>query len=214
MGCLGLVVILLYQEVNFSRSVGKAREELAGIYEAVSRLLLGPLAESASPSERTLARKPIGSWSPADRMNAGWNMESLCVMAWALRLIDVIPPFDTQFEELGLLDSVNSLSKIEALKGRVALRSHADLDRFETEAERWHWRARQAEALFAHGEPSLRQRGLVGSAVGKDARLFGKPYEQLRFEEFSVARSIAMERHRAIRWIWDGEPWDEVTTDT
>lgn len=44
--------------------------------------------------------------------------------------------------------------------------------------------------------------------------LYGKPYDALTFEEFSRARSIALERHRAINWIWDGKPWDEVTTDT
>lgn len=211
MTCLGYQLILLYQQQEWERGEAEERDQLARIHEFYSRHLLS--GRELSPDERVLVAKPIGTWTMADRMNVGWRMECVAVMAWALALVDTVPPFDTMAGGWESLESFNTPSKVEALKQKVTLRSAAELDAFLSEAERWHWRARQVEPHVSKGT-SNRQREAIRVALGAPVSLYGKPYHALSFEQFSRARSIAMERHRAIRWIWYGEAWDEVTTDT
>jgi hypothetical protein len=211
MTCLGYQLILLYQEQAWGRGKPEERDQLAQIYEFFSRHLLAD--RELSPDERVLVAKPIGSWTVADRMNVGWRMECVVVMAWALALVDAVPPFDQMAGDWEILESFNTPSKVEALKQTVTLRPAAELDGFLTEAERWHWCARQVEPYVSKGITD-RQRVTMRTALGAPVSLYGESYHALSFDQFSRARSIAMERHRAINWIWDGEPWDEVTTDT
>jgi hypothetical protein len=101
---------------------------------------------------------------------------------------------------------------------RVYFRRHPQA---HTAAEHWHWRARQVEAFFPDpsvddiaGAAADKRKGHIRRLLGGTVLLFGRPYEELTFREFSVARSIALERHYALNWLWDGAPWDEVLTDT
>jgi hypothetical protein len=140
-------------------------------------------------------------------------MECVVVTAWALGLIDAVPLFDQMAGDWGVLEPFNTPSKVEALSQQVRHRSFAELDAFLTEAERWHWCARQAEP-YSSRPFTDRLRQTMRVALGRPVALFGMPYHELTNEQFSQARSIAMEPHRAIKWIWDGEPWDDLSTDT
>ena len=174
-----------------------------------------------SPEERELLRKKVGGWRPVDRRNVGWRAECLGVMGWALGLVDELPPYDTQFGSQ-LAPFGPSGEPPGSLRRHVALRSPRELAEAEAVADQWHWRAVQVQAWYrgpsetgdSPGEGSAARTIAIRRALGEEAQLFEKPYDQLSFEEFSLARSIAIERHYALNWIWNGEPWDEVTTDT
>ena len=59
--------------------------------------------------------------------------------------------------------------------------------------------------------------GDFGSPIGGDFPAFDKPYRDLAPEEFSIATSIAIERHRALKWLCGYAPdnrWTETPTDT
>ena len=59
-----------------------------------------------------------------------------------------------------------------------------------------------------------RRRAALEKVLGEPVTLFGKSYDRLNFEEASRAHSTAIERHTAINWVWDAEPWDEVSIET
>lgn len=63
--------------------------------------------------------------------------------------------------------------------------------------------------MALEGDEALRRQAMIRGALEDDIRLFGKKYEALRFRASSRAR----DRHRAINWLWVGEPLDDVTID-
>jgi hypothetical protein len=212
---LGMVQILYHQVVNWPRTTGAAKDEYEAIHRGVAAVLRSEWRDTLTASEMLLVNKPIGSWTQADRLNVGWSMECIAVMAWAIQIRNTVPGFDHQFVDVEFVNSMATRAGRDALRRDIKLRAPAELDQFLGEAERWHWCARQAKEYFAgSGRPSAPQRDAIRRAVGENVSLFGKSYEELSFEEFSTARSIALERHRTMNWIWDGEPWDEVSTDT
>lgn len=151
MTCLVYQLILLYQEEVWGRCKQEKQVELAEIYGYFSRHLLAK--RELSPSERVLVTKPIGSWTIADRLNVGWRMECVVVMAWALALVDAVPPFDRTANDWGILEIFNTPSKVDELKRQVTLRPLAELDTFLSEAERWHWRARRLNRISQNRLP-------------------------------------------------------------
>jgi hypothetical protein len=176
------------------------------------------LAASLSPTERRLLNTSVGSWSSAELLDMSWRMESLGILGWALAVFEKIPPYDTQFDPV--FEPFSPLGEAPGtLCARVRVRPPEQLAQAEEEAEKWHWRATQVRGYFAQpgarpARPVPRRAELIRSALGDDVKLFGKRYEALSAEQFSLANSIARERHYALEWIWNGEPWDEVTTDT
>ena len=61
------------------------------------------------------------------------------------------------------------------------------------------------------------QNGAFPAPIGDDFPAFGKPYRELTNEEFSIATSVATERHRALNWVSGRAPrnsWAETPTDT
>lgn len=49
----------------------------------------------------------------------------------------------------------------------------------------------------------------------RDFSLFGKPYYKLTEEEYSIATSIAMERHYTLNWLCGySTDWDTTPIDT
>jgi hypothetical protein len=103
-------------------------------------------------------------------------------------------------------------------------------------AELWHWRSRTSQ-LIQQGRLSYTQKtpqisktleeiiklsvdegfknNDIPKPLGNDFPVFGKAYRDLNEQEFSIATSIAMERHFALNWVSGySEDWDETPTDT
>jgi hypothetical protein len=175
-----------------------------------------PTGLALSPNERKILETSLGSWSDADKVNVGWRTECAVVLGFAIGIVDAIPAYD----DMSSYDSIWPLTKVDELRKQpMTLRDASALDAALTDAERWHWRANQTRSWFRDpsvdaniGSPKRTQ--AIRRALGEDTTLFGKPYEELTFKEWSLARSIAHERHHALVWLWDGGHWDDVVADT
>ena len=61
------------------------------------------------------------------------------------------------------------------------------------------------------------ENGVFPAPIGNDFPAFNKAYRDLSAEEYSIANSIARERHRAFNWLCGlapGNRWTETPTET
>lgn len=204
----------LIERKHFEAS--EATPDAAALKRLRTWLEAPPLGASLSPKERKLLRRKPGTWSNADKLNISWRWESIGVLLWAVQLIDVLPAYDTPFPQLPLPRPLNPPVPVDPFESRARLRPAAELDAAWMEAERWHWRSVHVREYFAPGQDASERPEMITLALGEDsaAQLYGKPYASLSFEEFARAHSTAIERHYAFNWLFDGDPWDEVRTDT
>lgn len=213
------IVTVYTVEKTYPQASPSDRQELSKSYDSLSRVYRStpPTGVQLSPTERVILEKPIGTWSDADKLNVGWRTECAAVLGWAVGVIDTLAPYD----QMAAYDCIRPLTDYDIRKGNVTLRAPELLDQALKDAEQWHWRARQVQPYFPSssidtltGQAAGRRRDIIRRALGDESRLFEKPYEELTFMEWSLACSIASERHHALSWLWDGGPWDEVITDT
>jgi len=204
----------LVEWLSFERDADARRRHAAHVERLRTWLEAPPLGASLSPKERKLLHRKPGTWSEADKLNISWRIECIGVLLWAVQLADALPTYDTQFDHGALTERLNVGAPIEPLVARARLRSPAELDAAWTEAERWHWRSVHVRAYFAPQQDASRRPEMIALALDEPVQLFGKPYASLSFQDFSQAHSIALERHYAFNWLFDGDPWDEVSTDT
>jgi len=64
---------------------------------------------------------------------------------------------------------------------------------------------------------SAAERGDIPGTIGEDFPVFGQPYRAITDAQWAEARSIAMERHKAMNWLCGDAPrnrWDDSPTDT
>lgn len=213
------LVVAFTMERDYPRVAPRELPTFARDYSHLTRVYRStpPTGLVLSPNERAILEKPLGAWSAADQLNMGWRTEGAALLGWAVGVIDTLAPYD----QMVPFDWIRPLTDLTIRKRSVTLRASKDLDRALTEAANWHWRARQVEGHFR--DPSVdaltdkaanRRKETMRAALRERVYLFGKPYEELTFKEWSLARSIASERHYALTWLWDEKPWDEVDTDT
>jgi hypothetical protein len=173
------------------------------------------LSPALSPIERQLFESLVGAWPDEKRLDLGWRIEGLGVLTWALGLLDVLPPFDTEAELDTFEPIYDTLAPLTNLAARAKLRPPAELAAAREQARQWHRRAMRAERFFAHAmgraprgaTPPRSEPERIRKAIGGDIVLFGKPYSTLNAEEFSKAKSIAIERFHALNWLCDGGAW-------
>ncbi len=176
-----------------------------------------------SPRELALLSSPPSEWEEQDVVNAVWHGEALGALAWALGLVEALPPFDEPFDHVQVARELD-------LEG-ARLRPLEELEREREAARLWHWRARTAQ-LQTEGSVELPERwrsfdqlvaaaamrgyedGVLPAPLRGDFGAFGKIYRHLDGDERARARSIAAERHYALNWLLDSSDWDEVRTDT
>ena len=186
-----------------------------------TRAVAGRCDELRAELRAALAKLPEHETDPAV-VDAVWRGEALGTLLWALALAE-LPDYDTPFD-------YDTLLGIEIRDAR--LRPAAEITQARDTARLWHWRARttrlQADSAVALPEPwqSFDQliaatamhgfeAGLLPAPLRGDFRAFDKVYRQLDTTQYSVAHSIAIERHRALNWLCGrGSAWDDVPTDT
>ncbi|MBX3432212.1 MAG: DUF4272 domain-containing protein [Pirellulales bacterium] len=189
-------------------------------------------------SERDLAETTIVTMDAQQQVNATWRLEAAQVLMWALGLVPRLPPFDTQANH-DLLKQIPT-GGIRRFVSSVCLRSEQEIDQARDDAELWHWRSRTrqlvedgdefpaSDQLRAAGfntyddivrvtARNLAEEGRIQATIGEDFPAKGKAYRKLSAVEWSVVRSITMERHFALNWLCGFAPdnkWDETPTDT
>lgn len=208
-----------------------AREAERAATQLVRWLMDERLYRNQSSSERRLFDKPLGKWTEQEMIDANWRVESVGVLVWGLSMLDPLPPYDEQLTPDDAFAALPLVAPVGLFLDEAALRPDAEIDEARDVAELWHWRSRtrhlqndpefkppedvdlsaivEAAATLAH------ESGDIPEPVGRDFPAFGKAYADLDDEEYSIATSIAMERHLALTWLCGyRRDWDETPTDT
>jgi hypothetical protein len=163
--------------------------------------------------EREVLLTPPGSLHPQTQTNAMWRLEGLVVLLWALGRAD-LPPHDHEtdpravFPAAGMLDA----DAARALLAAPVLRPRDEIAALRKRLLGLHWRMRdftiRPQAMdFAHfaatawfGPMDITSLPLVDG----DLAIAGKRIDRAKPPEFGKAQSIAMERHLAVNWLWEG----------
>jgi len=166
-------------------------------------------------------------------IDGNWLAESIVCLLWALGFVPNLPAYDEQVMGKGKTHLTKLPPKL--LDEKLALRPAHGIAREREIAELWHWRSRtrrlQQEGRMPDQFPgglNLDQMlqmvstkaahdGLIPTPIAADFPAFGKPYRDLTPEEYSIATSIAIERHRAFNWLCGYAPgnyWVRTPTDT
>jgi len=199
---------------------------------------LGPLRSGMSPSEREYAFSTLLTMTERQQVNASWRVEAFQVLLWALGLHHQLPPYGVEADHVQL-KAFPPTDPEKFLRATTLLPRQALVDARDA-AELWHWRSRtrqlveegqspsQSEELLSAGlrtyDDIVRltaahavQTGRIAETLDEDFVVFGQPYRALSSEQWSVVRSITMERHFALNWLCGyagGNKWDETPTDT
>ncbi len=209
---------------SFETSMREKTREIAskmqaeGIWDAVSR------------EERGLLSKSAHELSMQEQLNVSWRSEALRTLAWTLGVFDDAGRYDEETEE-----AENVKSCLERVNPKSAsLRSPDALEEQRTVAELWHWRSRTRqieeesgpiqlpdgitiEQVILMSAEGMVERGAFAAAIGNDFAAMGRSYRELTDEEWTIVRSITMERHFALNWACGFAPkndWDRTPTDT
>lgn len=167
-------------------------------------------------------------------VDANWLGESIICLLWALGYIPEIPPYDQAVSR----EVRKHLAKVPTriLEETATLRPAALIEKQRDLAELWHWRSRTRplqeggrmpamldsrgltiERVLQLSSAKAAEEGMAPPPIDGDFPAFGKPYRSLTPDEFSIATSIAMERHRAFNWMCGyapGNRWADTPTET
>jgi Domain of unknown function (DUF4272) len=239
--CLAAVVTRANAEYLIgSGEPAPAFAELAGVdpKDAPSRidrwLSQEGLTTGLSPQERFWMSVPSGTWSKQNTLNASWRREGLTVLLWGLQVLEPMPSADAQIDIVDLLQSAWLLKDTKAFREMAKLRFAEEINKTRDAAEFWLWRARttqlqespdalidprtskkRLEEIISHAAETGERKGLF-KRVGGDFPAFGKPFRDLNQAEWSLIRSICVERLYGLNWLCDidGLEWDDVDTST
>ncbi len=221
------------EQTKFARDAEVLRDQVWG------RICASSLGNDMSPWEREYANATSLTMTYQQGADGLWRIEAAQVIMWALRLIEELPPYDTQADE-DLLKQIHPESVSSFIKSAVLRPSH-EIDKARDMAEHWHWRSRTQQLIESgfefdpdieefkafgfkslddivrHSVNHLEQDRLEHPTVDEDFAVNGKPYRDLQPEEWEVVRSITVERHFALNWLCGyapGNRWDETPTET
>lgn len=96
----------------------------------------GALAALSAEERRTLLQ-PVGGWNKPQQMNAGWCVEALGAIAWALSLVGELPPYGTLVSGEALGEVLGTLGSTERIRASARLRPRDALEHARADAEGW-----------------------------------------------------------------------------
>jgi hypothetical protein len=169
-----------------------------------------------------------------EHIDMSWCVESLAVLAWALRVRPTLSPYHRNTHLRSLRDFASG--DLRGFVDGAKLRARREIVKARELAELWHWRSRTRE-LAATGKPPFNDSvdGInsyddivrtvsIEAGRRKDMRpirqdfpAFGRAYRDLTDDQWSTVRSITSERHRALNWLCGYAPrnaWEQTPTDT
>ncbi|NLC58393.1 MAG: DUF4272 domain-containing protein [Armatimonadetes bacterium] len=185
-----------------------------------------------SAAERLLLQAPLGKWTQPERRSVSWRIEALGVLLWALTFVDRLLPYDTEFDDVEVMETLGlyRFAPIDGFLEDARLRAASEVQVAREAAALWHWRANVARLQEAGTTPAdgrswaeiisdaaatACRRGWAPEPIGDDLPVFGKPYGALSLDERYHAYAIAVERHRALNWLCGSSPdWDQVPLAT
>ncbi len=193
---------------------------------------LGRWKARLSPKEDLFSSVSPERITPQRHADALWRLESFQTLLWALGLVDRLPGYDAQADQ-DLLKTFPPSGEIGVYLKQARLRPSAEIERQRDLAELWHWRSR-TRWLIETGAPlsaasgfesydqivrsiATKDAGGIGPVTDEDFTAFGKAYRDLTEDQWSIVRSITMERHFALNWLCGyapGNQWDDTPTDT
>lgn len=141
--------------------------------------------------------------------------------------------YDQRVEPV-LTNKLPTTEPVKILLQKAKLRPRESIEKQRDLAELWHWRSRTRQLIDSGQTFTLpndltidkiieitsakaSKDGVIPPPIKNDFPAFGKAYRDLTNEEYSLASSIAMERHRAFNWLCGFAPrnlWAETPTDT
>src|SRR5207245_644776 len=95
--------------------------------------------------EKELLKLKPGIWPRQAIKDASWRAEALGVIAWALNLLDSIPPYDQQHAEASLVRAAEEREPTAEFVSSARVRPAAEIRAAREIAENWHWRARTTQ---------------------------------------------------------------------
>lgn len=208
------------------------------IDETITTLRKLGIWKHASPKEQAFLQCYGLEMDDYEHKAAGWRMECVGVIMWALGLIEQLPPIDEQ-TSIDLLKII-PIQKVSLFSKHPALRAGGEIAAQRDDMEFWHWRARTRQ-LIEEGRPfeafegaeasgirgyddivrksatEAYKRGMLSEIMEEDFVFMGKPFRALSQDEYANATSIVMERHYALNWLCGfapGNRWDETPMPT
>jgi hypothetical protein len=183
----------------------------------------------ATTEEAETLVAPLGALDPIQIDRATWEAEALVALAWALGLVESIPPYDAIADPLAALDAMPAPWDSLAQFARSAkLRPVDELATERERAEVWRWRA-LAEMTRRDGTPEEKrdvqtmlrdlareasEADLIPPLVDGDFAVEGRPYRRVSDEDLDELAEIAFQRLRALNWTCGfGDSWQDPALD-
>jgi hypothetical protein len=95
------------------------------------------LTNALTAEERRLLDAPSGSW-PREAVNdAMWRKESMGVLLWALRHLEELPDFSSEFQQSELDGAVTRYGSVSSFRANGDLRPDDQIERAWMEADAW-----------------------------------------------------------------------------
>ncbi len=113
------------------RQAESAREETERWFERES------LADAVTPTERSLFDAETAAWPPEAIADGMWRKEALGVMLWALRVLDALPPIDSEFEVDELNAAIETAGSVSGFRATARLRDPGEIEAAWREADTW-----------------------------------------------------------------------------
>jgi hypothetical protein len=182
-----------------------------------------------TPMESKLLEQPLGTWSTRALMHTSWRSETLGMLLWSLRLVDMIPTHDIPFESDEVLAPLDIPNPTIDLVWCAELRPTQQLFRMRDTAELWDWRS-QASVLKRLGirpadgvnykdvirvtAEQAHADGILPTPIEGDFPAFHKSFASLTDDEFDLIKTISQERYNVMSWITEcSAEWQSLPVD-
>ena len=96
------------------------------------------LRPALTETESRLLAAGSGLWPPEAIVDAVWRREALGVLLWALRHLEAIPPYDTEFDQQDLDAAIVGSGSVDRFRERSGFRDDPELEAALAEADTWH----------------------------------------------------------------------------
>lgn len=190
------------------------------------------LWDDLTPFEKELAAQTPFTVTEEQQQEAGWKVECIPVLQWALGVKSLIPPFLSEFDE-GLFESLPEADDTEFIES-ATLRDREEIEKMAAVTDLYLVRARLEEGRLA-GNPlptneefaalglsdydaiiqyivvGAQVSGLISVLVDGDLPVNGKAFRTLDEEERTEIQNVTTERYCAFAWLLglaEDNSWD------